>query len=193
MSRSGVKLYHKAISRRGLRYHRAFLRLVLGPFLIVTLTGFGTLGPANEPAPDFTFTLYHGENELDAERLNLSDLRGRPIVLNLWGAQCPPCRAEMPEFQRFYEGFKDKVRLLGIDVGEFTDLGSQDDARKLLDELGITYPTGYPDDSRLLRHYRVLAMPTTIFINAEGQIFRKWNGVLNMEKLKTITTNMLNQ
>ena len=47
-------------------------------------------------APDFSFTLYQGESRLGAEILDLSDLQGRPTVLNFWAGLCPPCRAELP-------------------------------------------------------------------------------------------------
>ncbi len=177
----------------GRRRRLAFLRQVLVLVLISPLGSFGQLGPATEPAPKFTFTLYNGEAELGANRVNLSDLRGKPVILNFWAALCPPCRAEMPEFERFYKEFKDRVRVIGIDVGQFTGLGSQDEARRLLGELGITYPTGYAEDDSVLRAFRVFAMPTTIFINAKGEIIRRWNGVLSRETLTAVTTKMLKQ
>lgn len=91
---------------------------------------------------NFSFTLFQGDKVLGAEKLEMDQILGKPIVLNFWAGQCPPCRAEMPDLQRFYDGFKDDVTLLGIDVGQFTGLGNRRDARNLLKELGITYPAG---------------------------------------------------
>ena len=144
-----------------------------------------------EPAVDFSFALYQGEAELGASELNITDLRGKPVVLNFWAGLCPPCRAEMPDLQEFHDEFSDRVVLLGIDVGQFTGLGNQEDARELLKELGVTYPTGFTEDGTIMRSYSVLGMPTTVFINSRGELFRNWTGVLNSEKLAEISNEMI--
>ncbi len=59
-------------------------------------------------APNFSFTLYQGEDKLGAEKLDLAQLHGKPIVLNFWAGLCPPCRAEMPDLQSFYDESKDQ-------------------------------------------------------------------------------------
>ena len=156
--------------------------------------GTGDSAPAgNGLAPDFSISLYQGSAELGAETVNFSDLRGKPVVLNFWAGLCPPCRAEMPDLQEFHTEFKDRATLIGVDVGQFTGLGSQEDARNLLQELGITYPAGFTGDETVIRRYKVLAMPTTVFVDASGGIFRTWGGVLNRDKLAEITNEMLSQ
>ncbi len=142
-------------------------------------------------APDFSFTLYQGESKLGAATLDLSSLRGRPTVLNFWAGLCPPCRAELPDLQDFYDEFNDRVTLISVDLGQFTGLGTQEDAKDLLSELGITYPAGFTDDNNVVRQYKVLSMPTTVFINSQGEIFRKWSGALNRDVLTKVTTEML--
>ena len=142
---------------------------------------------------NFSFTLFQGEKVLGAEKLEMDQLLGKPIVLNFWAGQCPPCRAEMPDLQRFYDGFKDDVTLLGIDVGQFTGLGNRRDARNLLKELGITYPAGYTGDGSVVRKYEVLGMPTTVFINADGTVFETWSGVLTLDILERLSGAMLRQ
>lgn len=142
---------------------------------------------------DFTFTLYQGQEHLGAESLNFSDLQGKPVILNFWAGLCPPCRAEMPEFQEFYDDYNDRVNLLGIDVGQFTSLGNRDDAKDLLKALGVTYPAGFTEDPAIMRNFRVLGMPTTVFIDSEGEIFRSWTGALNLKTLSEITDEMLAQ
>ena len=67
-------------------------------------------------------------------------------MLNFWAGLCPPCRAEMPQFQVFYEEFKDQIQLVGIDIGVFTGLGYRNAAAALLRELGVTYPAGWTED-----------------------------------------------
>ena len=150
--------------------------------------------PAQEDlAPNFSFTLYQGEDELGPDELDLEQLYGKPIVLNFWAGLCPPCRAEMPDFQAFYEAFKGRVTLVGIDVGQFTGLGNQQDAKDLLQQLGVTYPAGFTNDAGVIRKYKVLGMPTTVFINADGTMFKKWSGALNLEVLEKQSNAMLGQ
>ena len=169
-------------------------RILLAAIMAVTAlvaAGCATPGETTEPAPDFTIVLYQGAAETGAPEIAVSDLRGTPLVLNFWAGLCPPCRAEMPEFQEFSDDFEGRARLVGVDMGQFLNLGSKDDARKLLTELGVTYAAGYTDDSQVVQDYRVLGLPTTVFINAGGELHKKWDGVLNLDKLTEITEEML--
>ncbi len=145
----------------------------------------------DDSAPDFRFALFQGEDALGAPEMSLSELEGRPLVLNFWARFCTPCWSEMPELQAFYEEYGDRVQLLGIDVGQFTGLGSPKDAGKLLDSLGITYPAGYTDDALVVRSYQIRAMPTTAFITAEGQLFQTWTGSITREEVTALVREML--
>ena len=158
-----------------------------GPTDLVTET------PPTLDPHDFTFNLYQGQERLGAETLRFSDLRGKPVVLNFWAGLCPPCRAEMPEFQEFYDEYQDKVVLLGIDVGQITSLGSREDAQDLLGQLGVTYPAGFTEDAAIMRNYEVFGMPTTVFVDSKGEIFRSWTGALNLKTLSRITDELLSQ
>ena len=144
-----------------------------------------------QQAPDFLLALYQGQSTLGAESLMLSDLRGKPVVLNFWARLCQPCWSEMPELQEFYEESRQQVEVVGVDIGKFTGLGSGRDAGKLLQSLGITYPAGTTDDGTVVPRYGVRAMPTTVFITAEGKVFRKWSGAIERVELDEIVSAML--
>ena len=151
-------------------------------------------GDSSQPATkvvDFNIALYQGHEELGAEEITLSDLEGQPVVLNYWAGLCPPCRAEMPEFQEFRDEYEGRVTLVGVDMGQFLGLGSKEDARKLLAELGVTYAAGFTDDGTVVESHRVLGLPTTIFVASDGTLHRKWDGVLNKSKLSEIADEML--
>jgi thiol-disulfide isomerase/thioredoxin len=149
---------------------------------------------SNDQAPNFSITMYQGQDVVGAEEVSLHSLFGdKPIVLNFWAGLCPPCRAEMPDLQEFNEKFEDRALLLGIDLGQFFGLGNQKDAQELLDELEVTYPAGFTNDGDVIQDYRVLGMPTTIFIDKDGNIFNKWTGALNVSILEEKTLEMLNQ
>jgi hypothetical protein len=90
----------------------------------------------------------------------------------------------MPDLQAFYNDNKDEVALVGVDIGQFMGLGSKRDAEDLLKELSITYPAGFTNDRGVIRDYKVLGMPTTVFINPDGTIFDRWTGALNREVLE---------
>ena len=145
-------------------------------------------------APNFSITMFQGEDVVGSQEVDLHSLIGtKPIVLNFWAGLCPPCRAEMPDLQEFNEEFEDRTLLLGIDLGRFTGLGSQEEAKELLEELEVTYPAGFTNDSSVIRDYQVLGMPTTIFIDTDGKIFNKWTGALNSSVLKEKAEEMLAQ
>ena len=144
-------------------------------------------------APNFNFTLFQGQDKLGAGQLDLVGFRGKPLVLNFWAGLCPPCRAELPDLQEFYNEFNDRVTLVGIDMGQFTGLGSLQDAKDLLEELNITYPIGSTDDSSLTQKYKVFGLPATIFIDANGEIFKNWGGALTSSVLRDQTSQMLAQ
>ena len=169
----------------------------LTPEPLATLEAMATPLPtlvapvADGSAPDFDFTLFQGEDVLGGSEMSLSELEGRPLVLNFWARFCTPCWSEMPELQAFYEEHNEQVQLMGIDVGQFTGLGSPKDAGRLLDSLGITYPAGYTDEARVVRDYQIRAMPTTAFITAEGELFQTWTGSITRDEVTEIVREML--
>ncbi len=168
---------------------------------LALLAGACGADPAASPDPepradavyDFSIHFYQGQDVVGGQTLALSDMRGQPIVLNFWAGLCPPCRAEMPEFQSFADEYAGRTLVLGVDLGPFFSLGSQDDAVKLLNDLSVTYPAGYTEDANVVRELGVLGLPATFFVNPDGSLHRKWQGVLNGEKLAEITDEMLAQ
>ena len=144
-------------------------------------------------APDFLITVYQGEEILGGEEVKFSELlaQGRPVILNFWAGLCPPCRAEMPDFQRVYDDFQDQVYLIGIDIGPFTGLGSRDDGRALLKELKVTYPAGTTFDANVVKEYRIPGMPTTLFIKPNGEVVRAWAGILSQTRMRELVEELL--
>lgn len=193
----GNRLPIASDGRRRRRFILRARRLLLASWLGLPLMAAGQRSaraqPKGDHAPDFTMTLFRPRSQGNAGTVRLSDLRGRVVVLNFWAALCPPCRIEMPEFERFHREFADRLSVLGLDVGELTGLGSHDDAKRLIDELDITYATGFSDDTNLLNAYGVIAMPTTVFIGTDGRVYEKWSGPLNHEMLVTMTNEAIDR
>jgi thiol-disulfide isomerase/thioredoxin len=164
---------------------RVVTALALFTCAAVVLTACGGSGQAG-PAHDFAFVAYQGLDVAEGDEVRFGELfgQGKPVVLNFWAGQCPPCRAEMPHFQTIADEYDDRVIILGVDVGVFTMLGSHDDARNLLDEMNITYPAGYAVDAAPLNDYRVTAMPTTIFFAASGKEVERRAGLVLEAELR---------
>ena len=149
-------------------------------------------GGDKELAADFPIIVSQGQDILGGDNVAMASLVGeKPVIMNFWAAECPPCRAELPEFQKFYGEYHEDVLVLGIDLGQFTNQGTPEQGRELLVELGVGFPAGYTEDSEVLPKYQVLGLPTTIFINADGSIHNKWTGALNEETLIEKAEEML--
>jgi len=142
---------------------------------------------------DFEIVLYQGENELGASTITFSDAfsQGKPVVLSIWAGLCPICRVEMPHLQEAYEQYQGDLIVIGVDVGPFVGLGSNEDGKALLQELGITYPAGATPDQSIMRDYKILGTPATIFLTPDGQVIDRWNGLLTGDQLDTKIAELL--
>ncbi len=140
---------------------------------------------AGTSAPDFSFVSYNTDGVLSDGQQSLSAVLAlnKPVVLNFWGGDCPPCRAEMPDFQSVADQFKGQVIFLGIDVGSFTSLGTHDSARSLLNDLNITYPTAYAVDEKPLLDYNLQGVPTTVLITKDHTIKTTKSGLISKSDL----------
>lgn len=111
-------------------------------------------------APDFEVTTTRGEH------FRLSDNVGKKIVvLNFFATWCGPCRAEMPELNRYFNVHKSEpFVLIGIDAEE---KGDRVDA--FLGELKVDFPAGV-DDGPIRKQYGVESLPTTVVIGVDGKV-----------------------
>ena len=155
------------------------------------ISGAGNAGTSDGitlEVPDLLISAYQGADELGGEEVLLSSVvgHGKPVMLNFWAALCPPCRAEMPDIQAVYEARGHEITVIGVDIGPQQFLGSREDGKKLLVNLGVHYPAGTTFDDGVVRDFRVVGMPTTFFIRADGTLMRSWSGLLTESKLNEI-------
>lgn len=97
----------------------------------------------------------------------------------------------MSDLQRVYEARHEEMILIGVDIGPFVQLGTREDGRALLDELGVTYPTGTTFDASVVESYSVLGMPSTYFITPDGQIWDSWTGLLTEDKMNELVDGLI--
>ena len=110
----------------------------------------------------------------------LADLRGRPVVVNLFASWCLPCRSELPVLQAASVANPD-VAFLGIDHKDSRRAGLE-----MLREAGVTYPAAHDPDGRTAAAYRARGMPTTILITRDGAVASTHLGELSRRQLDTL-------
>lgn len=128
------------------------------------------------PAPDFIVF------DADGKEFKLSDLRGKPVVLNFWASWCPPCRVEMPHFNEVYKEMKDKVSFMMVDqvdgMRETAESG-----RRYIEEQGFSFPVYYDIKQQAAIAYGIRSIPVTLFIDSDGNIAGGYQGAIEKETL----------
>lgn len=117
-------------------------------------------------APDFTLGLY------DSGTFQLGAQRGKVVVVNFWASWCVPCRDESPLLEAAYRHYHDRgIAFVGINIQDTTE-----NARTFLNAFGLTYPNGLDQGMGITRAYQVVGLPTTLVVDAKGQIRQRWQG-----------------
>lgn len=135
----------------------------------------GTEGPPR-PQPGFRAPELAGET-LDGKVLTLADLKGKAVFLNFWASWCPPCRMEMPEIERLAANLPPDTAILTINVTTQGD--SPQAVQAYLEQHGYTFPVALDLTGKAGSDYRVLSLPTSLFISPEGVITARINGPLS--------------
>jgi thiol-disulfide isomerase/thioredoxin len=141
------------------------------------------LTPEDEiPSPDeATFVTF------DDQEVPLSNLQGRPTVVNFFSSTCTPCITEMPAFEDVYQELGgEQLAFLGLAVADRAE-----DAVALVEQTGVTYPTAQDPDSSVFDALGAVVLPTTVLLDADGEIVASRNGELDADELRAFLADEL--
>jgi peroxiredoxin len=138
-----------------------------------------------DAAPPFTLSDTNGKS------VQLSDFKGKKVILNFWATWCPPCQKEMPDMQAFYEKYGNDVQLLAVNLT--SSEGSKKAVSKFLKEKQFTFRVLLDDQDTVgSKKYRVSTIPTSYFIDEQGKIVQRVNGPMTLKQMETFAQQAAN-
>jgi cytochrome c biogenesis protein CcmG, thiol:disulfide interchange protein DsbE len=142
---------------------------VVAVTLVVGLIAFEVLSSSSngeaKPAPPLPTAV------LQAPKVSLASLRGKPALVNFWASWCDPCRKEAPELERFDHSLHGAAQLVGVD---YTDQAGS--ARSFIRQYGWTFPVLSDPNGTYGARYEFSGLPTTIVLDSRGRIVQTLRG-----------------
>lgn len=117
---------------------------------------------AGQVAPDFTLT------DINGQKLSLSDFKGKYVLLDFWGSWCIWCIKGFPQMKEYYNKYKGKYEILGIDCND-----TQEKWKEAVAKYELPWKHVYNDkDSKVLSDYAIQGFPTKILVGPDGKIVK---------------------
>ncbi|MCM3742291.1 thiol-disulfide oxidoreductase ResA [Oceanobacillus luteolus] len=182
------KLKKRNKKRNRVIYRTSILLVLLGAIIFAVFSSLqkdNTVYGVGDQAPDFQLTQINKNNE--AETIRLSDLKGKGVMLNFWAAWCKPCEREMPYMQELYPKYNE----LGIEIVAVSMDSTELVVDRFIDEYDLTFPVPQDKSGEIRDLYKVRPLPSTFFINPEGEIVEYVKGELSLESLEGYLKNIV--
>lgn len=128
-------------------------------------------------APDFSVV------DGDGNTVKLSDFIGKPVVVNFWASWCPPCKSEMPEFERVRKELGEDVVFMMVNATDGVR-ETEEKAKEYVADQGYTFPVYFDTNQEASYTYGVSSLPTTLFIDKDGYLVTGALGVIEEETLR---------
>lgn len=137
-----------------------------------------------ELSPDFELTTLEGET------VKLSDYQGKKVILNFWATWCPPCRAEMPHMQNYFEEHAAGSNVEVLAVNLTTEDRGIDKIQNFVKEYELTFPIPMDKEGEIGKLYQAVTIPTSYMIDTDGRVQNKIVGPMNETMMKEMIANM---
>ncbi|MGX7144212.1 TlpA family protein disulfide reductase [Facklamia languida] len=135
----------------------------------------------NESSIDLAkFEFIDGKEEV----IDITDNIGRPMVVNMWATWCPPCREEMPAFQKAWEDHKEDVDFFMVNALHSKPGENKEAVDRFVEKHKLSLPIYYDLDMTTMIELQATFLPTTLFINKEGEIIHHQIGMISPEDLE---------
>jgi len=127
--------------------------------------------------------------DLSGKSVSLDDYLGSVVLVNLWATWCPPCKAEMPSLQTFYDNHKaDGFVLIGINQEETLEV-----VTPFVAEFGLTFPVWLDEDYQAQRVFNTASLPSSYVIDRTGRVRLMWIGEISGEFLEKYVTKLIKE
>jgi thiol-disulfide isomerase/thioredoxin len=113
-------------------------------------------------------------------------LRGTPVVVNLWASWCGPCRKETPGLVSAADRYGDQIQFLGVDYQD--ERGA---AASFARDLHVPYPSVFDPSGQIHDRLGFVGLPDTLFYDASGSIVATWPGAITVQALRDRIRNLL--
>ena len=154
--------------------------------------------PAQADSGEFP-TVVPVQVDFAAPEINLTDLQGNPVSLsehkgqvvlvNNWAIWCPPCKAEMPVLQSYFNDHKGQgFTIIAIEAGEPVA-----EVKAFTEQYGLTFPVWPDEDSQALVAFRNNSLPSSYVLDRNGQVRYTWTGAISREMLEKYITPMIEE
>lgn len=130
----------------------------------------------NDKIPAINFKL----KDLNGKEVSLSDFKGKKVFLNFWASWCPPCKGEMPDIEKLHVETKDTdLVILAVNIGE-----DNSTAKSFMEKNKYNFTVLLDSDQSIAAQYNIGAIPTSFFIDKEGNIVNSTRGGMTLEQMK---------
>lgn len=116
-------------------------------------------------------------------RVKLSALRGHPVVVSFWGTWCPPCRVEFPALVAAHRKYRESAGLEVLAVNQRDQELRTSDVQAFVKEFSVEFTVALDERGRSRRTFRLIGLPTTVFIDSAGIIQQVHMGPINQSEL----------
>lgn len=135
-------------------------------------------------APDFSVV------DINGNSVSLSELKGKPAVINFWATWCPPCKSELPYFENMYKKYGDKVEFMMVNLTDGTD-ETVESVNAFIEETGYVFPVYFDTQFSGAMAYGTYSIPVTVFVDKDGNLIKQQVGAISETILEAYVLKIL--